>query len=389
MYLKLVDLVLILLRHRKIFIVNFLLFSVVSAVISLLLPFWYTSTARLLPPESKSPDLLGLASAMLDLPFEIPNVGGLMATPSDLYIAIMRSRNVRENVLRKLNLQSYFEADYIEDALEMLDSRTLLDKTEENIIVVQCTERSPELAQKMVAAYLEELDRVNREVRRTSASYTREFIEKRLMQAEADLKEAANRLARFQSRYGAIDIEAQVKSQIEAAADLRAQLILLEVKKEVLGKYVSANHDELKNLKFQIDEMEKQIKDLQNGISPIEDDLVLSFRAVPELAKEFLFLKKDVEVQKAIYQLLMQQYEQAKIQEAKDSPTIQILDAPTLPQKRSKPKRSIIVIVSAMVSVIFSFIVVWIKIVLEHLAANDPEKYNDLVSSLKSFYKLS
>lgn len=389
MQFKLVDLLLILFRHKRIFIINFLLFATIAAAISLFLPFWYRSTARLMPPESQSSDLFGgLTSLISNIPVKLPGLGSLGTGPSDLYLATLRSRNVREGVLRQLDLQAYFEAKTVEDALAMLDNRTFFNKTEEDLIEITCEERSPELAQKMVQAYLEELDRVNREVRRTSASHSREFIETRLNEAERDLQQAAQRIADFQQQHGVIDIENQVKAQITMVADLRGELALLEAEKDFLNAYVAKDHAELKKATVRAQQLQRQIDKLQNGISPIENDLLLSFRNVPELGKQVLFLQRDVEVQKIIYQLLMQQYEQAKIQEAKDSPTIQVLDAPSLAEKRARPKRSLIVLAAGFSSIILSFLLVWGREFLRHLREQDSEKYNRLLAEAKTVHRL-
>ncbi len=388
MQFKFVDLLLILLKHKKTFLFNGLLFSIVAIIVSLLLPFWYTSTSRLMPPESQQNDLFSLASLVTNIPVELPGLGALGTGPSDLYLAIMRSRNVRVAVLEKLDLQKYFEADFLEDALQELDSRTHLDKTEENIIVVSCTERSPEFAQKLVNTFLTELDRVNREVRKTSATQSREFIEKRLTQADADLRAAADGVVEFQKKYGAFDIEQQVKTQIETIAQLRAEAVLLEIERETLESYVTESHSQLKQMQIKSREMLERINDLQKGVSPIENDLLLALNDVPELGKEYLFLQRDVEVQRVIYQLLMQQFEQSKIQEAKDSPTIQILDEPTLAQKRSSPKRGLIVVTSALASIILSFIIVWWKEIMIDLRATNESKHAKLRSELKSIHRL-
>jgi uncharacterized protein involved in exopolysaccharide biosynthesis len=323
----------------------------------------------------------------MNLPFEIPSIGGLTVGPSDIYIAIMRSRNVRENIIKKFDLKDYFEVDYIEDALQALDGITEIDKTEENFIVVKCTERSPEFAQQLVSAYLDELDRVNREVRHTSATYTREFIEKRLQQAEKDLQDAADRLVEFQKKYGVIDLENQVKAQIEITAQLRSQLILAEIERDVLQHVLSSGHSKLKSIELRVAEMQAQLQKLSAGAEQADHDLILAVNDIPELGKKYLFLQRDIEVQKTIYQLLMQQYEQAKIQEAKDSPTIQVLDPPSLAQKRTKPKRAIIVITSAIVSFFLSLLIIWIKEFPQNLQKTDPEKYDTLIQSFRRIHK--
>lgn len=387
MQLKLIDLLLILIRFKKIFIINFLLFSIVSATISLIVPLWYTSTAKLMPPESQQSDFMGIAAMVANIPFDLPGMDAIGTGPSDLYLAIMRSRNVRERVLERLDLKEYFKKEKTEDALKQLSNQTRLDKTEENLIIISCEERSPELAQKMVATFLEELDRVNKEVRQTSAGNTRSFIQGRLEQAEKEMQLVAQKMADFQRKNGAFDIENQVKAQLETSAKLRAELVLMEVEESVLNTFV-ANSPELKKKQASVAELQKQIDKLQKGISPIENDVLLPFSKVPEMGKEYIFLRRDIEVQKVIYQLLTQQFEQAKIQEAKDTPTIQILDSPSLASRKTRPKRSLIVISAALASIFFSMLIIWVKIFLQELQRTDQEKYNRLLQGARTIHRI-
>jgi len=134
-------------------------------------------------------------------------------------------------------------------------------------------------------------------------------------------------------------------------------------------------------------EMQAQLQKLSAGAEQADHDLILAVNDIPELGKKYLFLQRDIEVQKTIYQLLMQQYEQAKIQEAKDSPTIQVLDPPSLAQKRTKPKRAIIVITSAIVSFFLSLLIMWIKEFPQNLQKTDPEKYDTLIQSFRRIHK--
>ena len=324
---------------------------------------------------------LDFMSLLSDLPVSLPSLPG-MSGPSDVYVAILKSRNVRKAVIDDLDLRKVYKTSTYEDALQTLDGLTKIDKTEENIIVISTTARNRKLAAEMARAYVRHLDRVNRTTRITSAKYTRKFIEKRLEEAEADLQNAAEALKNFQETHKVISIEEQTKAAIETEAQLEAQIALTEIAYNMAKQTMDTTHPEVKRLGLKLDEMKKQVAKLVTGAGLDSTSYFVPLDKLPDLGLQYAFLLRDLEVQKAIYKLLVQQYEQAKIQEAKDTPTIQILDKPEEPEKRSKPKRALIVISAAILSVFISIFIIFIAEYLRRLQQNDPSTYQKFMASL-------
>lgn len=371
----------ILVKWRKFIIINFFLFSLTAAIISLILPKWYTSTCTLLPPQEQSMGGLDLMSLIGDMSFNLPNLPG-MSGPSDVYVAILRSRNVQQAVVKENNLQEIYKKKTMQETLKTLSSHTQIDKSEENIIIIKTTARNRKLAAKMARSYVNNLDRVNNTTRITSARYTREFIEKRLQTANSDLEAAAKALRDFQKKNKVVSIEEQTKAEISTAAQLEAEVALAEVSYNIAKKTMSSNHPDLEKLHLKLLELKKQVQKIETGTNLDSSRYVVPFEKLPDLGLQYAFLLRDVEVQKAIYKLLVQQLEQAKIQEARDTPTIQILDAPVEPELKSKPKRAIIVIVAAIFSVFVSFFIIFVFEYINRLQKIDPYSHQKLINSL-------
>jgi len=371
----------ILVKWRKFIVINFLAFCIIAAVISLLLPPWYTAQTTLLPPEGQTATGSGLMSLMEGLPISMPALPGMVG-PSDIYIAILRSRNVREGVIKKLNLMQVYKAETMEMACEILANRTKIDKTEENIIVIKVTDRSRQRAAAIARAYVEELDRVNKNLRTSTARYTREFIEKRLKETEERLIKAAEALKEFQEKYKTVSIEDQTRAAIEAAAQVRAEIMLQEVKYNVLRRNLDESHSEVKKVKYNLMELQKQLEKIETGVNLNDGEYLIPFSEIPDLKLRLTFLTRDLEVQKALYKLLTEQYEQAKIQEAKDTPTIQVLDKAVPPQKRSKPKRRIIVMIAAILSLFVSGFVIFSSEYYQNLKTKNSQEYTALEKAL-------
>ena len=382
-----VDVVHILSKWRKFIFYNFIIFSIVAAAISFVLPKWYTSTAVLLPPEEKSSLGAGFLSMLTELPANLPSLSG-MVTTTDVYLAILRSRNVNESVIDKLDLKKRFKVSTMADALQTLKNRTFFDKTEEDLLVIKATDKSPQMAQKMAETFVKELDRVNHEKRVTTAHYSRVFLEERLKEVDKDLKKAAMRLRDFQQKNRAISIEEQTKAEIDMAANLQAEIAMQEIKLNVLLKILEPSHPDVVQARNRLNELKKQLRKIEVGFSLSKDSYVIPFNKIPDLSMQYLFLLKDVEVQKAVFKVLTQQYEQAKIEEKSNTPTLQILDAPRVPEKKSKPQRRLIVILAALLSFLVSGFYIYFKEYEDHLKRENPQSLDKLQKALFYFRPL-
>ena len=366
-----------LVRWRKLIVYNFLIFSVVAAIVSLLLPKWYTSHSSILPPEEEAFGGLGMLSLMNELPSGLLGLAGV-AGPADIYMAILRSRNVREKVIRDLGLKERYKARTMEDALRKFDGLVHLDKTEENIIHLSATAKDPQLAARIAGELIAGLDRVNRSTRRKSAGYTREFIEQRIKTVEQDLRRAAEALTAFQKKHKLISVEEQTKALIQTLANLEGEVALAEVEYNVARKALPESNPSVQKLKFRLEELRKQADKFERGTGLSRDDFVVPLEKIPDLSLQYAFLLRDVEIQKTIYKFLMQQYEQAKIAEAKDTPTVKILDAPSIPERKSKPRRALIVITAAFLSLIVSLVVISVSEYVDRLRVTSADSYQRL-----------
>jgi len=366
-------------KWRKLIILNFLIFCIIAVVISLLLPNWYTAQSSILPPSESMGSGLDLFSSFTEMPlnFSLPGLPGVSG-PSFVYAAILQSRTVEEEIVRKYNLMERFETTFFDDAVKILDGMINVDVSEANIITVQVTTKDPVLSASIANSLLEELDKVNKEKRITSAKLTREFIEKRVEETEEDMEEAATKLKEFQEKYKAVSVEEQVAAQIEIIAALRSEIALKEVEYNLNLKSMNKSHPSMVQLYNNIQELKKQVDKIEKGINLDKDSYILPFSEIPDLSYQMSFLLKDREVLTAVYKLLVQQLEQAKIQEKKDTPTIQVLDRAQPPERKSKPKRSLIVILAGIISLFFSGFYMVINEYSSFVKKHDPERYEKL-----------
>jgi uncharacterized protein involved in exopolysaccharide biosynthesis len=214
-------------------------------------------------------------------------------------------------------------------------------------------DKDPEQAAAVANRLAVLLDEFNRQLNITRASRTREFVEEQLEARSRTLAIAEEDMRKFQEENETLEIEAQINATLDVMSDLAAEAIALEVEMDILSQYASKSSDEYKNKKRRYDKLLTQLKKFKVSSARDEEDFVRSFfptlDRVPQVTLEFLRLTRRVKIEEAVYELLVKEYEKSRIDEARDTPTIQVLDAATVPEIRSRPKRKFLVVIGGLV----------------------------------------
>jgi len=394
----LLDYLNVLIKRRRMILRNVFFAGIVMALISLILPKTYTATTTLLPPEegeqSQLKSLLGNpAISFLDL-------AGVSGTTSEIFVEILKSRSVAEGVLKRSytyneieqNLYEIWNEESPEAAVRKLREKTRIAANEQGIIEVAVELHRPELAAQVANAFTAELDRVNQEKSFSKAKNSRMYIEAQLKNTAQNLKTASQALAVFQSQYKAVDLEEQTRIAIEKAGQIKGTIMAKEVELELARQIMKPDNPIVERLQTELDELRKQFEHLQFGNAvPFEEqkDYFIPFSDVPEVGLKLAELIREVKVQETVWGLLNQQYYSAKIQEARDTPTVQVLDEAVPPEKRTNPKRALLVMVAAfltfMVSAFWAFVLEYSDRVKQREV--DTQKVRYLVTEVKRDYE--
>jgi len=353
--------------HRGLIIVNVFAVTVAAIVISMLLPEWFRATVVVLPPE-KSESLSEIALSMGKQSMALTAGAGfalpVMASPSDLLATIAKSRTVAERVTDSLNLVEKFESSSRESAVGQLRDKMSVHVKAEGIIEISYESKDRQLAAKVANSIAKELDEINRLHNTQKARDLKDFIEEELKKNRRNLSTAEEALQEFQRKHKAISLDDQTSASIQAAADLYSQLTLDQINLKVLENTHSANHPDIITLKYKISEIGKKLTQLQEGSAQPADSagafLAIPFSDLPELSIRYLQLLRELKKEETLNEALSAQYEQANIMEAKDTPTISVLDWAVPPIAKFKPRRAYIVltamILSFFVTLIFSIL---------------------------------
>jgi tyrosine-protein kinase Etk/Wzc len=388
---KLTDLLLVLLKWKKVILLFVAAVIVASVIVSLTLPYKYTATARILPPNESSSTLSPLSqiTGALGGVFGVMP-GGLGKTTADLYVGILQSDAVADMIIDRFNLKDYFRQKYRSDLYQTLDNVTRFNvdrKTQ--IISISVEDKDPKKAADMANAYVDALDQINQKVNTTEGHRKRVFLEDRLKKVMHDLSKAETDLKAFQEKYKLVAVDEQSKAAIEGAAKIKGEIIASQTELEVLKQFGTEKQREAIMLKSRIAELNKQLARIETG-NPGEDkagdakksennsDFYIPFNEMPELGMQLARLMRDVKVQENVFELLTSQYEVAKIDEAKDMNTVQFLDRAFPPDRRSSPKRARIVILSTVVAFFFAIFLAFFLEYVDRVKREDPERYNQL-----------
>jgi uncharacterized protein involved in exopolysaccharide biosynthesis len=343
----LADLLLALFKHKKGVALIVATGFIVSVFYSLLATKVYESTVILFPPQTEITPF-----SMADMP-QMGGISGFLDnnSVSDLWVGILKSRTLSERVIEQFDLMSVYESETIEGAIESLEKRVRIKSAKNETVSVTVEDTDPERAAKMASALVQELDHVNQGRVISSAGRMRLFVEQRLQEEKVALEKAEDTVRIFQEKNGAVQLDAQSEALVGALGEAQGQLMAKEVELQTLLSYASRHNPAVDLLKAQISELKMNLKKLEKGRenAPSKSVLIPSEK-IPLLALQYHRLLRDAKVRDTLYNLLTEQYERARIQEAKDTPTVQILDPAKVATQRSKPQRTLIVLLSTLLS---------------------------------------
>ncbi len=373
-------------QHRRVLARAVLYGFLVSALLAFLIPVRYESTARLMPPDSTQTGGLAMAAAALSggaggLGGIASDVLGLKST-SDIFVGILTSRTVQDQLIRQFDLKKLYSDRRMEDARRDLAERTGISVDRKSqIITLTVTDHDAKRAAAMGEAYVAELNRLVAELSTSSARRERIFLEERLKAVSQDLEAAEKEFSQFSSKNTAIDIKEQGKAMVEAAATLQGQYIAAQSELEGLKQVYTDNNVRVRSVRARIAELKRQLEKLggkgEQGSESSDqqaDFLYPSIRKLPLLGVTYADLYRRTRVQEAVFESLTKEYELAKVQEVKEIPTVKVLDSANIPEKKSFPPRLLIIFLGMTLA--FAAATTWVfgKTTWDQTDSNDPRK---------------
>lgn len=363
--------------RRRLLLRVFVVSAPLSICVVTLIPKEYQSTARIMPPDTQSPGasmLAALASRAGSLGTLGTMAGGLLGgrPTTALFISLLQSGTVSGRLVERFHLQAVYHTRYAVDAAKTLSRHTKIsDDKRSGVITIEVHDHDPVRARNLAQAYLDELNQLVIETNNSSAHQERVFIERRLRSVNSDLEQAQKDLADYSSRNNAVDLKEQTRAMVDAGARVQAAMVMEQSSLNSLRQVYGDQNIRVREAEARVGTLQRELdkvagtstRDVPDGsteVTPVSTELYPTLRQLPRLAVPFADMYRKVRVQETLYELLTQQYETARIDEAKDIPAVAVIDKPGIPEKKSFPPRAVFALVLVLAAL--SAAAVWVLV---------------------------
>jgi uncharacterized protein involved in exopolysaccharide biosynthesis len=372
-------------QQRKLLLTLVACGFLLSVAIAFLIPARYEAVTRLMPPDQSS----GMGARMIGaLTAKAGDaVGGLASdllgaqNTTATLVGILSSNTVQDELINRFDLRAVYSKKKYEAAREVLTRRTdLLEDRRSGIITIRVQDANPRRAAALAQAYFDALNSRVSQLTTSSAHRERVFLEGRLQTVKQQLDEATLQLSRFSSKTKTFDPEIEGKAMLEAASNLQGQAIAAESELRGLEQIYGPENSRVRAGSAKLSELQSKLRRL-NG-SSLQDTVAHdqseepypSIEQLPLLGNTYYDLARRAKIDEAIYEILTKEYELAKVEEAKEIPSIKVLDAPTVPESKSWPPRLFIVLFGTFVSIAVACLWVLGEAGYRSLDSNDPRR---------------
>jgi capsule polysaccharide export protein KpsE/RkpR len=367
-----------------------------------MLPTTFRSTTLLMPPEEQGGAKAGLAMMASMATGKLGGSGGGggsdlgmlagdllgMKSSGELYVGILRSRSVQGGLVDQFDLTSVYGIPWFhlriqhEDACKQLESNTEASQDRKSgMITIAVADRDPKRAAALADGYVDQLNRLLARVSTSAAGREREFLERRLVEVKKDLDESMAQLGQFSSNNRTFDPQIQSKATVESVATLEGQLIAAESQLKGLQAIYTAENVRVRSLQARVSELKKQLSalsgtsSLDSSTDSLDPDMPFpSLRQLPLLGEKYADLLLRAKIEETVYQILTQQFEIAKVQEAKEIPTVRVVDKAEIPLRKWGPHRALLTLLGAFLGVLFASVGLIGRDSWERWDANAPRK---------------
>jgi uncharacterized protein involved in exopolysaccharide biosynthesis len=383
--------------------------AILAYAVAFLLPKHYESVTKIVPAEAqgggmgllgKLAGVGGSAGAGLGLGLDPTGLLGLK-TPGAFYVEIMKSRTVQDAVIDTFDLRRrytllgrlfpgvykskfglrWLQPSYYTTRKQLKSFTDLEEDKKSGVVTVTVTDYDPQTAADIANDYVEKLNRLASDLNTSDAHRERVFLEERLKSAKQDLDQASLALSQFSSKNTVMDPQSQGRTMMDAAARIQGELIVAETELTGYREIYSDDNLKVRTAKARIGELQAQLKKLMgsSGAAAAEPGttgsaLYPSMRTLPMLGYQYSELYRQAKIQETVYEFLTQQYEMAKIREAKEVPIVRVMDRAVKPERKSGPIRTLITGLSVLGGLALACFWVLGRNQWEQLSAEDPRR---------------
>jgi len=355
---SLIDLLITFGNEKKLILGLTSMVTLVSLVVSLLMTPIYTAKTVIMPPQQQQSSS---ASALASLGALAGIAGGVagVKSPDEMYVAFMGSERFLNNLIDRFHLQERYKTKTMVDTRTQLktNSKVIPDK-KSGLIAIEFEDEDPKFAAEMANAQVQELGRMLDMLAVTEAQQRRVFFESQIKKVQENLTSAEIAFRQAKEKSGLQFTSVIAESGVRASAELRGQIAAREVQLQSLSLFATSQNPEVQRIASELSAERSQLQKLEQGSGN-----VIGSTLQLEAVKSY----RDMKVQEALLEVLIKQFELARVDEAKEGPLIQVVDIASLPEK-SKPKQAMIVLVSAIFGLFVSLLMAFLKVSLSTMS---------------------
>ncbi len=376
---SLIDLAIALGEEKKTLFAVPAITTTLAIVVSLLMTPIFTAKTVMMPPQQQQS---GAASALASLG-GLAGLAGAAAgikSPDEMYIAFMQSESLQNVLVEKFKLKDRYEAKTFADTRNALKTNVKITADKKSgLITIEADDKDPEFAAQLANAHVDELRSLMGRLAVTDAQQRRVFYEQQIAKTQEDLAVAEANFRAAKEKSGMQVTAVIAESGVKASAELRGQIAAREVQMQAMGRFATPQNPDVQRLGSELAALRGQLAKIEQGsgvddkTSPLQQMAVKAYR--------------DIKAREAMMGVLVAQYESARVDEAKEGPLIQQVDVAVAPERRSRPKRAIMVLVTAFAGLFLGVLIAFARRAVRK-AAENPETSGQ-VSRLKAAWRIN
>jgi tyrosine-protein kinase Etk/Wzc len=378
---ELLDWLLVLAKHKKLIVGLPLAVAFVASLFVMSLPNIYKASTKLMPPQQSQSAASAILSQLGGMAGMASGIAG-MKNPNDMYIGMLRSRAVADSLVTKFELTKRYETKSTEMARFLLGENTMISAGKDGLITIDFEDKDQKLVANVANAYVSELLKLTRTLAVTEAAQRRVFFERQLDISKKNLESAEVTLKGALDSRGVLSVDGNSRAIIETVARVRAQISAKQIQVASMQAFVTASNPDYMRAREELISLRSELHKLENGRPAAEDKMASGSEQVGLANVRIL---RDLKYHQMLYELLAKQYEIARLDEAKDAPLIQVLDAAIEPESKFKPKRAILVFVATVLA-FFAAVTLVLLMEMNKRAMRSPAR-SEKLKALKAAFR--
>jgi uncharacterized protein involved in exopolysaccharide biosynthesis len=377
-------------RHKRLMAIVMGAALLMGLLCSLVLPVRYTATTKIMPPQQTQ------STASMLMMNQLTGVGGgslaalagggLLKNPNDIYIGLLTSRPIADAIIQKFNLAKEYHAKDMTAARKELAGNTVVTSEKDGFITISVTDKDKKRVAEMANAYTDQLRILTKALAVTEASQRRLFYEEQLKQAKEALVTAELAFQQVQQQKGLVQLDAQAKAMIEGIAALRAQVAAKQVEVQALRSYSTEQNPAVQLAERELTSLQAEETRMEQS-NHVPGIAGLGLENVPAAGLEYLRAAHELAYRQAVFDILMKQYDAAKLDEAKEAAVIQVVEPGVEPDRKSYPDRPLILMLFTGAGLLTSCLLAWI-FRWRDMARSDPD-FAKAILNLKYTFRAS